>query len=90
MTERMIRGGIASVYSSSLETANRPLLPNFDASKEVASIVYTDANNLYGGITLKNPLPLRAFELITEITLEDIINADDEGDIGYVVEVDLE
>ena len=27
MTERMIRGGIASVFSSMLETANSPLLP---------------------------------------------------------------
>ena len=90
MTERMIRGGTASVNSLRLETANSPLLPNFGASKEVASIVYIDANNLYGGIMLKYPLPLRAFELITEITLQDIINADDEGDIGYVVEVDLE
>ena len=36
---------------------------------------------------LKYPLSLR---LITEITLEDIINADDEGDIGYAVEVDFE
>ena len=90
MTERMIRGGIASVYSSRLETANSPLLPNFDASKEMASIVYIDTNNLYGGIMLKHPLPLRAFELITGITLEDIINADDEGDIVCVYEVDLE
>ena len=90
MTERMIRGGIASVYSSRLETANSPLLPNFDVSKEVTSIVYIDANNLYGGIMLKYAHPLRAFELITEIILEDLINADDEGDIGCVVEVDLE
>ena len=52
MTERMISGGIASVFSSRLETANSPLLPNFDASK-VASIVYIDANDLYGGIMLK-------------------------------------
>ena len=90
MNERRIRGGIASVFSSRLETANSPLLQNFDASKETASIVYIDANNLYGGIMLKYPFPLRAFELITEITLKNNINADDEGDIGYVVEVDLE
>ena len=90
MTGRMICGGIASVYNSRLETANSSLLPNFDASKEVASIVYIDANNLYGGIMLKYALPLRAFQLITEIILEDFINADDEGDIGYVVEVYLE
>ena len=39
---------------------------------------------------LKYQLPLRAFELFTENTLEASINADDEGDMGYVVEIDLE
>ena len=82
MTERMVLGRIASVFSSRLETSNSPLLPIFDASKEVASIVYIDANNHYGGIKLKYALPLREFEFITETILEDIINADDEGDIG--------
>ena len=56
----------------------------------MTSIVYIDAINLYGGIMLKYPLPLRAFELVTENTLEAMINADDEGDMGYAVEVDLE
>ena len=69
MTERMICGGKASVLSSRLEISNSPLLPNFDASKEEASVVYFDANNLYGGIMLRYSLPLRVIEIFTEITL---------------------
>ena len=85
----MIRGGLASVYSSRLEIANNSLLSNFDESKEPSSILYIDANNLYGGVMLHYPLPLKDFEIVEEMSLEDILNTDDEGDIGYIVEVDL-
>ena len=36
------------------------------------------------------PLPEKAFKLVTEITLEEILQTDDNGEIGFVVEVDLE
>ncbi|XP_075241649.1 uncharacterized protein LOC142336624 [Convolutriloba macropyga] len=90
MTERMIRGGVAPVFSSRLERANSPSLPNYDQSKELASIIYIDANNLYGGVMFNYPLPEKAFELVTKITLEEILRTDDNGEIGFVVEVDLE
>ena len=89
LTEKMIRGGLASVYSSRLEIANNSLLSNFDESKEPSSILYIVANNLYGGVMLHYPLPLKDFEIVEEISLEDILSKDDEGDIGYIVEVDL-
>ena len=89
LTERMIRGGLESVYSSRLEIANNSLLSNFDESKKPSSILYIDANNLYGGVMLHYPLPLKDFEIVEEISLEDNLNTDDEGDIGYIVEVDL-
>ena len=85
----MIRGGVASVFSSSQETANSPSLPNYDESEELASIIYIDANDLYDGVMF-NPLPEKAFELVTELTLEEILQTDDNGEIGFVVEVDLE
>ena len=86
----MIRGGVASVFSSRLERANSPSLPNYDQSKELASIICIDANNLYGGVMFNYPLPEKAIELVTEITLEEILQKDDNGEIGFVVEVDLE
>ena len=90
MTERMIHGGVASVFSSRLERANSPSLPNYDQSKELASIIYIDANNLYGGVMFNYPLPEKTFQLVTEITLEEILQTNDNGEIGFVVEVDLE
>ena len=94
MTEKMICGGVASVFSSRLESANSPSLPNYDVSKELASIIYIDANNLYGGVMFNYPLLIihaeKAFELVTELTLDEILQTDDNGEIGFVVEVDLE
>ena len=90
LTERMMRGGLSSVFSSRHEVANNTMLPEFDESKDVSSIIYIDANNLYGGIMLQYPLPLKDFELIEDISLDRILQTEDEGDIGFQVEVNLE
>ena len=55
MTERKIRGGLASVFSSWLELANNPQVSHFKASEDVSCIIYIDGNNLYGGIVLQCP-----------------------------------
>ena len=89
MTERMMRGGLSSVLSSRQEVANNTMLPEFDESKDVSSIINIDANNLYGGIMLHYPLPLKDFELVDDISLDEILQTEDEGDIGFMVEVDL-
>ena len=39
---------------------------------------------------LHYPLTLKDFEIVEEISLEDLLNTDDEGDIGYNIEVDLD
>ena len=90
MTERMMRGGLSSVFSSRQEVANNTMLPEFDESKDVSSSINIDANNLYGGIMLHYPLPLKDFELVDDISLDEILQTEDEGDIGFMVEVDLE
>ena len=79
MTERMIRGGLASVFSSRLEVANNPQVSHFKASEDVSSIIYIDANNLYGGIMPQYPLPLKNFEQVENVTLADVMEANDEG-----------
>ena len=66
------------------------MLPEFDESKDVSSIIFIDANNLYGGIMLQYPLPLKDFELVEDISLDEILKTEDEGYIGFLVEVDLE
>ena len=79
--ERMMRGGFSSVFSSRQEA---------DESKDVSSIIYIDANNLYAGIMLEYPLPLKDFELVIDLSLDEILQTEDEWDIGFLVEVDLE
>ena len=54
MTEKMMRGGSSFVFSSRQEVANNNMLPEFDESKDVSSIIYID--NIYGGIMLQYPL----------------------------------
>ena len=89
-TEKMMRGGLSSVFSSRQEVVNNTMLPELDESKDVSSIIYIDANSLYGGIMLHYPLPLKDFELVDDISLDEILQTEDEGDIGFLVEVDLE
>ena len=64
------------------------MLPEFDQSKGVSSIIYSDANNLYGGIIFHYPLPLVV--LVEVISLGEILWTENKGDIGFLVEVDLE
>ena len=85
-----MRGGMSSVFSSRQEVANNTMLSEFDESKDVSSIIYIDANNLYGGIMLHYPLPLKDFGLVENIPLDQMLQTEDEGDIGFLDEVDLE
>ena len=48
-----------------------------------------DANNLYGGIMEKFPLPLNEFETLQQINLEDILNTANDSEEGQSLEVDL-
>ena len=90
MTESMMRGGLSSVFSSRQEVANNTILPEFDESKNVLSIIDLDANNVFGGIMLQYPLRLKGFELVEDISLDEMLQTEDEGDIGFLVDVNLE
>ena len=70
MMERMLRGGLFSVFSSRQEVANNTILPQIGDSKYVSSIVFIDANNLYVGIMLHYPLALKVFELVEDISFD--------------------
>ena len=54
----------------------------FHASYTSTETIYTEAASI--------PLPLKNFEQVENVTLADIMEADDEGEIGYILEVDLE
>ena len=74
--------------------ARIPELNNNQDRKEL--LVYIEQNNLYGS-ALCRPLPHSEFSWVEDDALEkfatnpqDILNLDDEGDYGYLFEVDLE
>ena len=89
MVENMIRGGVSSVFEKRYLKANNPYLQSFDPNKEETYGVLVDANNLYGGIMEKFPLPLNQFQTLTEFDIRSILNTPNDADFGYILEVDL-
>ena len=89
MAENMIRGGVASIFSKRLFQANNKYLKEFNATEESSYGFLVDANNLYGGVMEKLPLPLKNFRKVN-VPLEQILSTDADSSIGYILEVDLE
>ena len=98
IVESLIRGGVSSVYSKRLCRANNKFLLDYKPENISSFIVMIDANNLYGGIMEKFPLPLHEFELFdksewTDANAQEILNrilkTSDDDEIGYFVEVDF-
>ena len=84
--ERGIRGGLAFT--------NRHSCQSHHGAEGNIHLVYIDQNNLYGSALCK-PLPYSNFSWIDEVDIEyfqdpnHILSLDDEGDVGYLFEVDL-
>jgi len=70
---------------------NNKYITNFDSSKPNNYLCYIDANNLYGW-AMSQPLPLSGFKFLGNDQLEsfDYKNISVEGNVGYILEVDLE
>ena len=64
---------------------------NCESNTEKESIIYWDANNLYG-CGMSNPLPFGEFNWLIEkeITKLDLDSISENSSIGYFLEVDLE
>ena len=66
-------------------------MKNYDKNKESSFLVYDDANNLYGWSMCKK-LPVGDFKWVDDLSIftEGFIqNYDEDSDIGYNLEVDL-
>ena len=90
MAENLVRGGVSSVYAKRFVAANNKFIKGFDRSRPSTFLFMIDANNLYGGVMEKYPLPLRDFQWNNSITIEEVLSTKLDDDIGYVVEVDIE
>ena len=72
--------------------ANNKYMKNYDKNKESTFLVYDDANNLYGWSMCKKLL-VDDFKWVDDLSIftEDFIkNYDEDSDIGYNLEVDVE
>ena len=91
MFEKGICGGMYQV-SHHYAKANNKNLKNYDKSIESSYIEYLDANNLYGWAMCKR-LPVRNFKWLDNLSMfteEFMNNYDENGDKGYILEVDVE
>ena len=89
--EKGIRGGICqSIFRHA--KANKKYMIDYD-EKEVSSfLIYTDYNNLYGK-AMPEKLPVDGFEwveVISEIDENFIKNFDEDSNVGYFIEADIE
>ena len=89
MVEDMIRGGVASVFDKRFFKENNRYVTQHNYNDYNTYGVLLDANNLYGGIMEKFPLPLNSFNLVPEINLNKILETPNDSEEGYILEVDL-
>ena len=85
MFEKGTRGGV-SMIPNRYSKANNKYIKNFDKSKPSSYIAYLDANNLYGW-AMSEKMPYKDFKWVENVPLEKMLL---DGDLGYVLEVDLE
>ena len=64
MAEIMIRGGVASIFSKRFFRANNKYMNSFNPDNESSFGLLLDANNLYGGVMEKLPLPLKDLQKV--------------------------
>ena len=90
MIERGMRGGI-SMISKRFAQANNPYMGKlYDSNKETSYLLYIDCNNLYGW-AMSQPLPTSGFKWNRDKwTVDKILDIDNDGDIGYIFDVDLD
>ena len=89
--EEGIRGGICNKVHS-YGKANNKYMKNYHKNKDSSFLMYVDANSLYG-LAMSKKLPIDGFKWVVDISMftEDFIkNYDEEGDVGYLLAVDIE
>ena len=90
----MVEKGILGVLTQVVKrhaVANHNYLPGYRASKKSAFLQYLDANNLYGYVmSRKLHLDGYKWDNIDKFTNDFVKNYDDNGDKGYLLEVDVE
>ena len=87
--ERAIRGGINGTGALRHFKANNQYMQDFDPSQPSVFGAFFDVTSLYAG-TMQQPLPVGNYKWREDLTLEDILQTDSFGPVGFFVGVDLE
>ena len=91
MIEKEIRGGIChSMHRYARE--NNKYMKDYNKNEESSYIIYVDANNLCGWAMFQK-LPVDGFEWVEDLSIIDknfIKNYDEDSDVGYIIEADIE
>ena len=91
----MIEEGIRGEMCQSVHRyakANNKYIKNHDKSVESSYLMYLDTNNLYGW-AMSQKLPVNGFRWVYDVSRfneEFIKNCNENSDIGYFLEVDVE
>ncbi|XP_066920804.1 uncharacterized protein [Clytia hemisphaerica] len=88
MFEKGIRGGMCQAINHYARANNKYMGERYKENVESSHIMYLDANNLYG-CSMSRKLPTGGFEWVEDPESIDILGYSD-GDIGYVLEVDVD
>ena len=90
MFEKGLRGGISQAIHRYV-TASNKYMPNYDSQRLSSYLMYLEANNLYGWAMSKK-LPLNGFlwsKKLNEYASDFIKNYDENSNLGYLFEVDI-
>ncbi len=89
--ESSVRGGLTNTICR-YSKANCHTVPGYDSSQKPNTLLYLDANNLYG-YSMSQPLPISDFKFeedLSKFTPDFILNSiTKDGNVGYFFEVDL-
>ena len=91
MIESGIRGGMCQ-STHRYAKANNKYMKNYDKNIDSSYLMYLDANNLYGWAMSKK-LPVNGFKwknYLSRFNENFIKNDDENSDVGYFLEVDIE
>ena len=89
--EKGIRGGICQSIFRNAKADDKYMI-DYDENKEFSFLIYTDYNNLYGK-TMSEKLPVDGLEWVEDISEIDenfIKNYNEDSNVGYFIEADIE
>ena len=85
--ERGIRGGQSAIFNKYAEAHNKHR-EDYDEDMDNTFTSYLDANNSHGH-AMNRPLPYKDFKWVSPVSIDTIMNYDENRDVGYTLEVDL-